>query len=217
MQNCVCANCAPASTFLIKLAGVQPGGGSIGASATPTKKAARPADLSAMRQLAVIAHRNRGRRQTRGIQIEHRLGLGLIALARVVSLQHQKVGDAERGGAEQLALQGDAISIAARELQDGLDPFCRSTLAATVDSRCARAPAPSVTLTASASPLSGAALASNSARSLEAGGVISAVSANCPPRESAASGPSSHSNLEPGRDRRPGARFRRVQARDPFC
>ena len=78
-------------------------------------------DHPPMRQAAVIAHLNRGRRQTRGIQIEDRLGLGLIALAGVVSLEHQKIGDAECRGREQLALQGDAISIAAGELQNGLD------------------------------------------------------------------------------------------------
>ena len=121
IQNCVCANCAPDSTFLIKLAGVQPGGGSIGASATPTKKCSAAPDRAPMRQATVIAHRHRGRREARRIEIEHRLGLGLIALARVVPLEHQKVGDAERRGSEQLALQGNAIAIATGELQNGLD------------------------------------------------------------------------------------------------
>ncbi len=57
----------------------------------------------------------------------------------------------------------------------GSMPFCSSRPAAVTAPRCARAPAPSVTLTASARPLSGIALASRSAASNEAGGVISAV------------------------------------------
>ena len=51
--------------------------------------------------------------------------------------------------------------------------------------RCARAPAPSVTLTASASPASGSALRSKSSASQETGGVISAVMANWRARNSA--------------------------------
>ena len=89
--------------------------------AVPTMVDSTAAMNWAMRQAAVIAHRDCGRREAHRVQIEDRLGLGLIALAWVVSLEHQKVGDPERRGCEQLALQGDAVSIAARELQDGLD------------------------------------------------------------------------------------------------
>ena len=54
-------------------------------------------------------------------------------------------------------------------------PFCIRMAAAATGSRWARAPAPSVTLIASARPLSGAALATSSAASQDTGGVISAV------------------------------------------
>ena len=57
----------------------------------------------------------------------------------------------------------------------GSMPFCSRIEAAVTGPRCARAPAPSVTLTASARPLSGAALASRSAASHDTGGAISAV------------------------------------------
>ncbi len=54
-------------------------------------------------------------------------------------------------------------------------PFCSMIAAAATGLRCARAPAPSVTLTASASPFNGAALATRSPASQVAGGAISAV------------------------------------------
>src|SRR5262249_60855577 len=49
---------------------------------------------------------------------------------------------------------------------------------------CARAPAPAVTLTASAKPVSGRALRSKSSAAQETGGVISAVMVNCRARKS---------------------------------
>src|SRR5262252_10622498 len=45
MQNWVCTNCAPAATFALRLAGSQPGGGSIGMSAAPMKNGAAPPTL----------------------------------------------------------------------------------------------------------------------------------------------------------------------------
>lgn len=54
-------------------------------------------------------------------------------------------------------------------------PSCLRMAAAASAPICGRAPAPSVTFTASARSLSGAALAIRSARSNDTGGVISAV------------------------------------------
>ena len=60
---------------------------------------------------------------------------------------------------------------------------CSTRIAAAVTApRCGRAPAPSVTLTASARPLSGSALASSSPRSADTGGVTSAVMTKRPAR-----------------------------------
>src|SRR5262245_7653529 len=64
----------------------------------------------------------------------------------------------------------------------GSTPFCSNIAAAASEPICERAPAPSVTLTASATPASGFALAMRSAGSHEAGGTISAVTANLPER-----------------------------------
>ena len=75
----------------------------------------------------------------------------------------------------QLALQRDAVAVAAGELEDRLDAALQQDRGRRTAPRCARAPAPSVTLTASARPFSGAALAIRSAASHDTGGAISAV------------------------------------------
>ena len=61
-------------------------------------------------------------------------------------------------------------------------PFSSSRAAAVSELTCERAPAPSVTLTASATPFNGATLEMRSARSQETGGTISTVTANLPDR-----------------------------------
>ena len=62
-----------------------------------------------------------GREQRVGIQVEDRLGIGLIAGARIVAPQRQHVAHALCGGADQQTLQRDAIAVAAGELQHRLD------------------------------------------------------------------------------------------------
>ena len=166
MQNWVCANCAPAAIFAASAFGSQPGAGSIGLSAPPRKKSARPPILLPRRQLALVAQPARGFQQLPRIEIEHRLGVGLIAGRRIVAAQDQQIAHAGRGGGEQLALQRDAVAVTAGELQDRLDALPPPTsLPPSTEPRCGRAPAPSVMLTASAKPLSGIALASRSLRS----------------------------------------------------
>ena len=53
--------------------------------------------------------------------IEHRLGVGLVAGLRVVAGEQEQVANAECGGAHHLALQRDAVFVAAGDLQDRLD------------------------------------------------------------------------------------------------
>ena len=85
------------------------------------KNSAEPVDLAPRRQFATIAHPDRGFDQRAGVEIEHRLGVGLIAGARIVAAQHQEVADAERRRADQIALQREAVAVAAGQLQDRLD------------------------------------------------------------------------------------------------
>ena len=121
MQNCVCTNCAPASILPRKASGDQPGAGSTGMSAAPIISGGRLPTLAARQDLAAVAQPGRERDQVARLQIEHRLCIRLIALGRIVAAQHQKVAHAERHRAQKVALQRDAIAIAAGELQDRLD------------------------------------------------------------------------------------------------
>ncbi len=85
------------------------------------KNSARAGHLAAGGKLAAVAHADRGLNQRTGIEIEHRLGVGLIARARIVAAQHQKVADAERRRADQVALQREPVAVAAGQLQHRLD------------------------------------------------------------------------------------------------
>ena len=69
-----------------------------------------------------LANADRGLDQRAGIEIEHRLCVGLIARARIVPAQHQQIAQAERRRAEQIALQRETIAVAAGHLQHRLDP-----------------------------------------------------------------------------------------------
>src|SRR5688572_1211161 len=77
-----------------------------------------------------------------------------------------------------------AIRLRSRQViwKIGSSPLCTRKCAAARLERCTFAPAPSVTLIAVASPLRGSARRRNSAGSVETGGVISAVTTNCPLR-----------------------------------
>ena len=121
MQNWVCTNWAPAASLPRSEFGCQPAGGSIGRSAAPRKNAALPATSRPVGKRTVVAQPLRGFEQRFGVDIEHRLGIGLIAGFRVVAGEHQDVADAERRGAHQFALQRDAVLVAAGDLQDRLD------------------------------------------------------------------------------------------------
>jgi hypothetical protein len=88
MQNWVCTNCAPASILACSPFGSQPGFGSIGLSAPPRKKIGAAGNFAARRQFAGIAQPARGFQQRARIEIEHRLGVGLVAGRGIVAAQH---------------------------------------------------------------------------------------------------------------------------------
>ena len=52
------------------------------------------------------------------IEIEDRLGAGLVARLHAVAGQAEDVGDAHRRGAQHVALDGDAVAVAAGDLHD---------------------------------------------------------------------------------------------------
>jgi hypothetical protein len=74
-----------------------------------------------MRQFAPIAQSRGGSEQRVGVQIEYRLRLGLIPGARLIASEHQHITHAQRGRSDQQTLQGDAIAIAAGQLQHRLE------------------------------------------------------------------------------------------------
>ena len=85
------------------------------------KNSARPAHFAAGGQRALVAQPPRRLDQGPRIDVEHRLGVGLVAGLRVVAGEQEEVADAERGGAHHLALQGQPVLVAAGDLQDRLD------------------------------------------------------------------------------------------------
>ena len=55
-----------------------------------------------------------------GVQIKHRLGLGMVTQLGVVAGEAQNVVNAQHGGAQQIGLQGDAVPVTAGQLEDGV-------------------------------------------------------------------------------------------------
>src|SRR5262249_33526930 len=84
-------------------------------------EARRASHLATRRQLAPVADAYRGGEQAGGVEVEHRLRVRLVTRARIVAAQQQQVFCAERGGGQQVPLQGDAVAVAAGELQYRLD------------------------------------------------------------------------------------------------
>jgi hypothetical protein len=67
------------------------------------------------------AHLLCGREQGRRIQVENGLRIRLVPELRVVAAQRENIAYAERGGAEELGLQRDAVAVATGDLQNGFD------------------------------------------------------------------------------------------------
>ena len=61
-----------------------------------------------------------GVQQGDGIQVKHRLGLGMVAQLGVVAGQAQDVVNAQHGGAQQIGLEGNAVPVPAGQLEDGV-------------------------------------------------------------------------------------------------
>ena len=98
-----------------------PAGGSIGMSAAPRKNAALPATSRPVGSLPSSRSRRAVSISVFEVDVEHRLGVGLIAGLGVVAGEQQNVVNVERRRAHQFALQRDAVLVAAGDLQDRLD------------------------------------------------------------------------------------------------
>lgn len=125
MQNCVWANCAPASIFLSRLAGTQLSGGSTGASATPRKKGSeppicRPFGNSERSRICAAS-----RVSPVEFEIKHGLRIRLIAGFGIIAGQNEKIGHSERSRPQQLALKRDPVAIPAGDLKDRFDAIAQ--------------------------------------------------------------------------------------------
>ena len=80
------------------------------------------ADLRAGRQFPGRGCRPRSRSAGRESRSNTGLASGWSPCVRIVATQHQQVAHAERGGAQQVALQREPVAVAAGELEDRLDP-----------------------------------------------------------------------------------------------
>ena len=133
-------------------------------------------------QRALVAQPPRGLDQRLRVDVEHRLGVGLVAGLRVVAGEKEEVADAERRRAHHLALQRDAVLVAAGDLQDRLDAGAEEK------ARCGqrahmRARAGAVgDIDRVGQALEPAAFCKSSAASHETGGASSAVMTNRPLR-----------------------------------
>ena len=79
----------------------------------------RPAgDRAAREEDALVAHGADGAQQRQRVEVEDRLGARLVADAGAVAGQAEHVAHAHGGGAEHVALDGDAVPVAAGDLVD---------------------------------------------------------------------------------------------------
>ena len=76
------------------------------------------ADLAAGKEMMLVAQRARGLQQCHGIEIEHRQRLRVITGLDAIAREAQQVAHAHRGAAEDVALDGDAVAVAAGNLHD---------------------------------------------------------------------------------------------------
>ena len=82
----------------------------------------RDVELAAGGEGRALDHVAGDAQQRDRVEVEHGLGLRLVALADIVAGQAQHVAHAERRHAEQVALHGDAVAVAAGHLADRRQP-----------------------------------------------------------------------------------------------
>ncbi len=104
--------------FLPRWIGRKSKGGANGLIAAPRKTCGGVVSLRPERNFAVVAHDADGLEQRHGIEVEDGLGAGLVARLHAVAGEAQDVVHAHRRRAEHVALDGDAVLVAAGDLHD---------------------------------------------------------------------------------------------------
>src|SRR5688500_6416973 len=180
MQNCVCTKSAPAAAFARRPLGSQPGGGSIGTSAAPSTRCTPPVipvpegSFCSPRMRLAMASSPLLSRSNTGLASGWSPAFG-SSPASISMLRTPSEAAPRRSACSASRLRSRQVI-----WNIGSMPFCTRKCAAARLDRCTLAPAPSVTLTAVATPLSGSARLRNSAGSVDTGGVISAVTTKSP-------------------------------------
>ena len=112
-------NCAPAATFLARRCARHACGSADGFSAAPKNTRGAKRDLAAALEAVILTERSCDIEQRDAVQIEYRLRLRMIARLHAVAGQAQHVAYAHGGAAQDVALNGDAVFVAAGDLHDG--------------------------------------------------------------------------------------------------
>ena len=111
-------NCAPAATFFARRSGAPVAGRREGIVGGAEEHVRRVGDLAAAQEPMLVAQRARDLEQRHAVEIEHRLRLRMVARLHAVAGQAQHVAHAHRGAAEDVALDRDAVAVAAGDLHD---------------------------------------------------------------------------------------------------
>jgi hypothetical protein len=117
-QYCVWMNSAPASIFLARRSGRQSNGGANGLEAAPRKSGGGTVSLRPLKNTPS----SRMMRAVRSSWIESRSKTRLASgwsPGHVVAGEAEHVAHAHRRRAQQVALDGDAVAVAAGDLEDG--------------------------------------------------------------------------------------------------
>ena len=109
-------NCAPAATFFASRWARNSRGRAKGFSAAPSNTLRRVGQLPSAQEAVLVAHRPRGLEQRQRVEVEHRQRLRMIAGLHTVPRQAENVTNAHRGPAENVALDGNAVLVAAGDL-----------------------------------------------------------------------------------------------------
>src|SRR5215831_12697635 len=87
----------------------------------PDQPARRRVQPAPGQQPPLVAHGAGGPDELDAVQVEHGLGVRVVAEPRVVAGHQDHVGDAQGGGGQQVRLERDAVAVAAGDLHDRLD------------------------------------------------------------------------------------------------
>ena len=109
----------------VEAVGVESGAGIAGGVGRADQQARRRIDGPARRQASLVAQLPRHGDEAAAVGVLHRLRVGLISLGDAVAVETQDRGNAQRRRTDHVALDGEPVAVANRELQHRLDTVRR--------------------------------------------------------------------------------------------